>query len=85
MRAFNAAVMYVMIWWVVLFAVLPIGVRTLEHTDNPAGWQGAPQRPMMWRKLLVTTLVSFVLWGVAVVLIHQGWIDFRSTAPLAGE
>lgn len=85
MATFNGAVLFVIIWWVVLFAVLPWGVRTLDASDNPAGWQGAPERPLMWRKLLATTVLSLAVWGVAITAIDHGWIDFRPAASVTGE
>ena len=85
MRAFNATVLFIMIWWVVLFAVLPFGVRTIDAADNPARWHGAPERPMLWRKLLATTVVSLVVWGILVTSLHEGWIDFRPAASVTGE
>ena len=85
MVAFNGIVLFVMIWWVVLFAVLPWGIRPLDTTANPARWQGAPERPLMWRKLAATTVVSLVLWGLAVTLIHTGVIDFRPPDNVMGE
>ena len=80
MATFNGFVLLVLIWWVTLFAVLPWGVRPQDHTENPAHWSGAPERPMMWRKLLATTVVSVLLWTVAEVAIRDGWISFRPPA-----
>ena len=88
----NSFVLFVLIWWVMLFAVLPWGVRPQDHTDNPAHWSGAPERPMMWRKLLATTLISLLLWTVAEWAIQDGWINFRpsgdganTSASVTGE
>ena len=85
MVTFNSIVLFVLIWWVVLFAVLPWGIRPLEHTDNPARWRGAPERPLMWRKLAATTVLSLALWGLAVTIIHSGIIGFRPSASVSGE
>lgn len=84
MATFNSAVLFVLIWWVMLFAVLPWGVRPQDHTDNPARWSGAPERPMMWRKLLATTVISLLLWSVAEFAIRDGWVNFRSLGPGSG-
>ena len=78
---FTALVLYTLIWWTVLFAVLPFGTRPLPEADRGAGgWRGAPERPLLWRKLLATTLVSAVIWGGGVALIHSPWLSFREMA-----
>lgn len=61
--------LYFLIWWIVLFAVLPFGVRG-QHEDQvaPGTEPGAPQTPRIARKALVTTLLSAVVLGVVVLL-----------------
>lgn len=78
MNVFTAIVLYTLIWWTVLFAVLPVGTRPVAEADPDTGWRGAPARPLMLRKLLATTLVSAVLWGVAMLIIRSDWWSFRS-------
>jgi predicted secreted protein len=55
---------YFMVWWVVLFAVLPFGVRSHAEAgvDLPKGADpGAPAAPQMLRKLAVTSIVAAVV------------------------
>jgi len=80
MGGFTGFVLYVLIWWTVLFAVLPFGIRPVADADDATGWRGAPARPMMWRKLAATTLVSLVLWGAATAVIRSDWLSFREMA-----
>ena len=57
---------YFMIWWVVLFAVLPFGVRSPAETgaDLPRGSDpGAPMRPYLAIKALATTLIAAVVFA----------------------
>lgn len=79
---FTSAVLYIMIWWVVLFAVLPFGVRPVAEADERTGWRGAPARPLMGRKLLATTLVALALWAAAMAVITSDWLSFRAAALL---
>ncbi|MBL6455199.1 DUF1467 family protein [Belnapia sp. T6] len=74
----SGTVVYFLIWWVVLFAVLPIGTQPVAEGDSQSGWRGAPQEPRLWRKVLITTLVSTVLWFGAYALITSDWLSFRS-------
>jgi len=60
----EAIVAYVIIWWLVFFLTLPIGVHREEAPD--AGHDpGAPVRPRLGRKALITTLLtSLVVLGL---------------------
>jgi predicted secreted protein len=73
----TGCVLFFLIWWVVLFAVLPIGVRPVTEPDAVSGWRGAPARPRLWRVAIVTTLISALIWGGSVTLIKSDWMSFR--------
>ena len=75
---FTGIVLYVLIWWTALFAVLPWGTRPVAKPDAATGWRGVPEQPRIGRKLVVTTLVAAVIWGVCFGVIESGWLSFRS-------
>ncbi|GAB4528316.1 MAG: DUF1467 family protein [Amphiplicatus sp.] len=80
MNLASAVVVYVIVWWTVLFAVLPWGVRGRweAEDDGVAGAEpGAPVRPELKKKLLWTTAIATPIWAVAVAIIMSGIIDFR--------
>ena len=75
---FIGIVVYTLIWWTALFAILPIGVRPDAEGDPSAGgWRGTPERPLLLRKFVATTIVSAVLWLGVYVLVESDWISFR--------
>jgi predicted secreted protein len=79
MSWFSGVIVYLLVWWTVLFAVLPFGVRPITDGDPEAGgWRGAPERPLLVRKLVATTLVSAVIWVGIYALIESDWLSFRS-------
>jgi predicted secreted protein len=63
MSIVSIIAIYFVVWWVVLFAVLPWGVRTQEEEgDIVLGTaHSAPIRPLLLRKALATTIVSAVV------------------------
>ncbi len=75
---FTGVVLYVLIWWTALFAVLPFGTHPVAEPDETTGWRGAPARPRMWLKLGATTVVAAVIWGICYAVIASDWISFRS-------
>jgi predicted secreted protein len=72
----QAVVAYVIIWWVVIFAVLPFGVRPTE-TGDVGHAAGAPANPRLWLKAGVTTLVAAVIWLGFYALVNSDLISFR--------
>jgi predicted secreted protein len=78
MNWFTGVVLYLLIWWTALFAVLPFGTQPVAEADAASGWRGAPARPRLLAKVLATSVVAAVLWGIAYLLITSDWISFRS-------
>ncbi|MBI1392215.1 MAG: DUF1467 family protein [Alphaproteobacteria bacterium] len=76
MNPAGAIVIYILIWWCVFFAVLPIGVRPDEN-DIPGADRGAPSDPRLKQKAIWTTGIAFILWLAAVAVILSGVIDYR--------
>lgn len=79
MSVFTGVIVFVLIWWTALFAVLPIGTRPDSRGDAASGgWRGAPERPLLLRKVLATTAISAVLWLGVYALVESDWLSFRS-------
>ncbi len=74
----SGVVLYILIWWVTLFAVLPIGTTPLVQSDQASGWRGAPLAPRLVMKLVMTTGVASVVWLLAYALITSDYLSFRS-------
>ena len=72
----TGLMVYLVIWWTVLFAVLPLGVKKVE---NPGRGQehGSPERPQLVRKAVITTIVAAVLWIGFFVLHQTDYFSFR--------
>ena len=73
----SGVVLFIIIWWTALFAVLPIGTNPVQQADRTSGWRGAPEKPRLLRKVIVTTIVASILWGGAYALIRSDIISFR--------
>ncbi len=72
--AFGLAI-YLVIWWIVLFAMLPIGVRTSEEEGEkvvPGAAESAPHAPNLLPKMVATTVVSSIVFAVLyVIIVHH--------------
>jgi predicted secreted protein len=72
-----AIAIYVVLWWVVLFAVLPIGVRTQGEDGSivPGTPESAPAVPRLLRVVVITTLVSAALFAGAWAAVRYGLLN----------
>ena len=72
-----AIAIYLIIWWTVLFAVLPIGVRT-QGEDGvivPGTPESAPTAPRLLRVVVLTTVISAIVFAVFWALVRYGVVD----------
>ncbi len=78
----SGLLVYALIWGIVFFMVLPVGVRTAEEAGEalePGHAESAPVKPRLWLKAGATSLIAAALWGVFYV-VHKydllGFDDF---------
>ena len=69
---------YLIIWWTVLFGVLPLG--TITHAEagidrGDGGDPGAPVDPKLKRKFFTTTWVAAVVWLILFGVIKLGLVQ----------
>ena len=61
----GSIIVYVIIWWIVFFSVLPIGIKhnDKQFNKNLEGIDpGAPKNPNILKKFLYTTLITTVIF-----------------------
>lgn len=70
----SAVAIYFVVWWIVLFAVLPWGYRTQAEVGDvaPGTEPSAPSRFRMLRVALVTTLVAAVVFACIYAILNSG-------------
>ena len=56
--------------------VLPFGVRKVENPE-PGHERGAPAKPMLVRKAIITTVLAAVVTVIVVALVNAGVFDYR--------
>lgn len=66
---------YLTIWWIVLFAVLPLGARSHAEAGidlRDGGDPGAPVVPNLKRKAITTSWVAAIVFVVIYAIIFSG-------------
>lgn len=71
---------YFIVWWVCLFVVLPFGVRNAHEEGvavEPGHESGAPVSPMLFKKVIATTLLASAVFALIWGQMTYGWIAFE--------
>jgi predicted secreted protein len=74
---------YIVVWWISLFGVLPWGVHRSEN-PMPGTVESAPDRPRLGFKFLVTTGVATIFWLIIYALVKSDLLSFRDMAKNMG-
>jgi predicted secreted protein len=69
---------FFVVWWIVLFAVLPFGVKSQHEAGSfePGTDPGAPHKPLLLIKLVATTVVAAVVVAIAYAVWESGIFPF---------
>jgi predicted secreted protein len=82
----TAFAIYFVIWWIALFVTLPFGVRS-QHEDGggaPGTDPGAPVMTGMKRKLVWTTIISAIVYGLGMAAYQAGYLNLERLSRLMG-
>jgi predicted secreted protein len=72
----SMAVIFVIVWWLILFMVLPFGAAPPEQVE-PGMATSAPAKPRLAIKMAVTTVLAAAVTALIVWLIDSGLIHLR--------
>lgn len=78
---FSSFVVFVVLWWVVFFLVLPWGVKApheIGEEPGPGHAPSAPVRPRLWLKAAIVTVIAAVLWGIFYYVNAADLISFHA-------
>ena len=71
----GSVIVYLLLWWTVLFAVLPMRVRGVWEDDGKHAKgveRGAPVHPELWFKIRRTSWIAAVIWVVVYFVVSSG-------------
>ncbi len=78
MNWFTGIILYVLVWWVTLIAILPLWIQPSEPGEIGHA-AGAPKHPLLLRKAIVTSLVAAVIWLGIYLVVRSPWLSFRGS------
>ena len=76
----GAIIIYISIWWIVFFSILPIGIKSqnIKISDELHGNdRGAPKNPKIKKKFFITTLITSIIFLIIYYLVSQDYLNLR--------
>ena len=76
----GSIIVYVLIWWIIFFSVLPIGIQSNKEKFNEriGGMDpGAPNNPKIGKKFLITTIITSLIFIVIYYLVKFDLLNLR--------
>ena len=74
----GLAIIYIIIWWVVFFAILPIDVNRAKIINVEGEDPGSPENPKMFKKFLYCTGITSVIFSIIYLLIKFEYLNLRN-------
>ena len=76
----GSIIVYVLIWWMIFFSILPMGIQSnkekfkekIEGIDP-----GAPNNPKIGKKFLITTIITSIIFIVIYYLVKFNLLNLR--------
>ncbi len=80
----GAIVLFAVLWFLALYMILPLFVRSQEEAGEvePGTSAGAPDQPLMKKKLIWATIAATVMWIIAFTIIESGVISIEDISFL---
>jgi predicted secreted protein len=73
---FQTIIVFAVVWWLILFMVLPFGAAPPDEVE-PGMATSAPAKPRIGLKLAITTVLAVVVTALVVWLIDSGLVQLR--------
>ena len=77
MSVTGLAIIYIIIWWIVFFTILPIDVNRQKSTKIDGEDAGSPENPKMLKKFIYCTSITTVIFMIIYLLIKYEYLNLR--------
>ena len=74
----GLAIIYIIIWWVVFFAILPIDVERKKLIRVDGEDPGSPENPKMLKKFIYCTGITTILFIIIYLLLKFEYLNLRN-------
>ena len=74
----GSIIIYVLIWWIVFFSLLPVDVDRNKKNFVEGVDPGAPENPKLIKKLIYTTLITSIIFIGIFLLVKYDYLNLRN-------
>ena len=74
----GLAIIYIIIWWIVFFAILPIDVERKKLIKIEGEDPGSPENPKMIKKFIYCTVITTILFTIIYLLMKFEYLNLRN-------
>ena len=68
----GSIIIFLLIWWLMLFIVLPLNISDkAEKVIVDGNDTGAPNNPQIFKKFLITTIISIIIWSIMYMFLRD--------------
>jgi len=78
MSATGLAILYIIIWWIIFFALLPIDVNREKPLKIDGEDAGSPENPKMLKKFIYCTGITSIIFIIIYLLIIYEYLNLRN-------
>ena len=78
MSVTGLAIIYIIIWWIVFFAILPIDVQRKKIEKVEGEDSGSPENPKMLKKFIYCTGITTILFIIIFLLMKFEYFNLRN-------
>ena len=74
----GLAIIYIILWWIIFFAILPIDVERNKTLKVEGEDPGSPENPKMFKKFIYCTGITTVLFIIIFLLMKFEYLNLRN-------
>ena len=74
----GLAIIYIIIWWMVFFAILPIDVNRTKIVKIEGEDSGSPENPKMLKKFIYCTAITTILFILIYLSMKFEYLNLRN-------
>jgi len=73
----GSLIIFVLIWWIIFFSLLPIDVDRKHKEMVEGADKGSPENPKIIKKIIYTTVITSIIFIGIFMLVKYDYLNLR--------
>jgi len=74
----GLAILFIIIWWITFFAILPIDVNRKKTIKIEGEDPGSPENPKILKKFIYCTVITTIIFIIIYLLMQFEYLNLRN-------